>query len=285
MVKDTIEPDKVTVVEANQQPNLNIINVEDTFTQVQPEEALVDGVDVEDAQGQVLQLVRTPYSLFCIMVNVEQQARLQLNQVLDQGEADIQNQGEEFFDAMDEAGQEIAIDEFDDYSLPTFDPGGVKDSIILTTLNNLQQVPTISRISTVSTNLYIGQLPELKEVNSSIYIPHFKSEEDLANILAKCVDRETFIHLTKRCLIVSTTGTRKFLMITRVIHQERGVLSKNHCCIIDVERNLMLYLRWDKSWVNTGTGRKLDPGLTGLSPECSGLEWFMENTSIWACTT
>ena len=62
------------------------------------------------------------------------------------------------------------------------------------------------------------------------------------------------------------------------------LLSKNHCCIIDIKRNLMLYLRWDKSWVNTGTGRKLDPGLTGLSPECSGLEWFMENTSIWACT-
>ena len=31
MVKDTIEPDKVTVVEVNQQPNLNIINVEDTL--------------------------------------------------------------------------------------------------------------------------------------------------------------------------------------------------------------------------------------------------------------
>ena len=149
MVKGTIEPDKVTVMEANQQPNLNVINVEDTFTQVQPEEALIDGVDVENAQRQVLQLVRTPYSSFNIMVYAEQQARLQLNQVQDQGEAGIQNQGEEFFDAMDEAGQEIAIDEFDDYSLPTFDPGGVKDSIILTTLNNLQQVSTISRISTV----------------------------------------------------------------------------------------------------------------------------------------
>ena len=41
-----------------------------------------------------------------------------------EGEAGIQNQGEEFFDAVDEEGQEIAIDEFDDYSLPTFDPGG-----------------------------------------------------------------------------------------------------------------------------------------------------------------
>ena len=137
------------------------------------------------------------------------------------------------------------VDDNPNYSHPTFDPGGVYTS--QPSSNNLRTTvePTSNDIATTfkltsnnfqtkfeTSALNIDQLLKLKEMNNIIYIPHFKSEEYVAIILTKCVDGEAFINLNRRILFVSITGTRKFLMITKVIHHERGVTRENHCCIM-----------------------------------------------------